>query len=183
MDILSKNKRFIKEKPGEKFKRILFLMPFIVGLIVPGIIMKISRDAKTKFFASTVIYSFITISIFLVALVLVFMKSDKDEKLFKIIRGRILGAAFLGVSVFLSMQVLNYYKDIPLILSSHYSYFDGNLTKVHFNNRGGYSTNLSFGNKEFKIDYKLSPQFTVIGKKYYIEFLPHSKFVMSLKIV
>lgn len=181
MYILSKNSRFIKEKPNEKLKRILFLIPFILVLLVPELIMIISRDAKVQFFASTIIYSFIIIIMFLLGLLLVFIRSGKDEKLVKIVWGRILGIAFLGISIFLSIQVSNYYKDIPVVINSDYSYFEGNLTNYHFNNRGGNSTSLIFGDITFKIYYKASPQFTIIGKKYYIEYLPHSKFVMSLK--
>ncbi len=181
MDILSKNNRFIYQKRNGTFKRILFSMVFIIILVVPVIILSTSRGPKIKFFAYIVCYSFWAIITSLIGLLCIFMKIDKDEGFVRMVRVKITGIGFLVFSILFIMPTYSYCRDIPVIISSEYSYFEGNLTNFHFTGGRSTSTILVFKDKTFKINYKVSPQFTVIGRKYYIEFLPNSKFVMSLK--
>lgn len=172
---MSKNKGFIKENPREKLKTKLFQILIIVGIILPFLILILVREPKIRFFADTIVFSSFAILISLIGLILVFDKTDKNIKFWIIIM------CFLFFSIFFIKSAFNYYKDIPFILNSDYSYFEGSLT--HYSTSGrGHTTTLIFGDKEFKIDYRVSPQFTVIGKRYSIEFLPNSKFVMSLKV-
>jgi hypothetical protein len=181
MDILSKNERSIYHKRSGMFKSIVFLILFIVGALFPVIILSTSSDPKSKFFAYTICYSFWGIVIFLMGLLFVFLKIDKNDEFVRVAKIRILGVMFLVISILFIIPAYSYCKDIPVIIRSDYSYFEGNLTNFHFTVGRVNSTTLIFNDKIFKINYKVSPQFTVIGKKYYIKFLPNSKFVMSLK--
>ena len=111
-------------------------------------------------------------------LISIFVKNEKEIKL----SSKILGLVFFVGSILLSIPVSNYYKDIPKIINSNYSFYKGNLTDVQIKRgRGVILTTITIKNEKFKIHGILSPSFTIIGKEYYVTFLPNTKFVISLE--
>lgn len=175
---MSRNKRYIKEKPVKNIKRTLILIVVLAWMGIPALILSIpNNNIKAKFFAYTMIYSCLVVVLFLFGILFVFA-SKKDMKL----RGIIFGTISLVGSILLIVPTLNYYKDVPKIINSNYSFYKGNLTNVKNNNfRNSISTILTINNQKFEIHGALSPDFTIIGKEYYVTFLPNSKFVIDLK--
>jgi hypothetical protein len=80
-------------------------------------------------------------------------------------------------------SIYPYYLDIPNIISSNYSHYQGNLINYYFKaSKGGYMTILIFKDNSFTIDHKVSSTYTTIGKKYYIKYLPNCRMVVNLTI-
>ena len=175
---MSRNKRYIKEKSGKNIKRTLILIVLLAWMVIPELILSIpNNNIKANFFAYTMVYSCLTVVLFLLGFFFVFT-SKKDVKL----RAITFGTISLVGSILLSIMTLNYYKDVPKIINSNYSFYKGNLTNVKNNNfRNSVSTILTINNQKFEIHGALSPEFTIIGKEYYVTFLPNSKFVIDLK--
>lgn len=175
---MSRNKRFIKEKPGEKVKGILILIVFLAWMGIPAFILSTPHNIKTSFFAYTMVYSFFVAFFFVLGLLFIFVKIEKKVKL----SSKILGVVFFVGSILLSIPVSNYYKDILKIINSNYSVYKGNLTDIQIKRgRGVILTTITIKNEKFKIHGTLSPDFTIIGKEYYVTFLPNTKFVINLE--
>jgi hypothetical protein len=175
---MSRNKRFIKEKPGEKVKGILLLIIIFAWMGIPALILSNPHSIKADFFAYTVMDSFFVVFLFILGLLCIFVKTEKKVKL----SSKILGVVFFGGSILLSIPVSNYYKDIPKIINSNYSFYKGNLTDVQIKSgRGVTLTTITIKNEKFELHSILSPSFTIIGKEYYVTFLPNTKFVISLE--
>ncbi len=174
---MSRNQRFIKEKPGEKVKGILLLIVLFAWMGIPALILSNPHSIKADFFAYTMIYSFFVAFLFILGLLSILVKTEKKVKL----SSKIFGVVFFVCSILLCIPVSNYYKDIPKIINSNYSFYKGNLTDVQIKKgRGVILTTITIKNEKFKIHGTLSPVFTTIGKEYYVTFLPNTKFVISL---
>jgi len=175
---MSRNKRFIKEKPGEKVKGILLLIVLFAWMGIPALILSTPHNIKIIFFAYTMLYSFFVALLFILGLLSIFVKTEKKVRL----SSKILGVVFFGGSILLSIPVSNYYKDIPKIINSNYSFYKGDLTDVQIKRgRGLTLTTITINNEKFELHSILSPNFTIIGKEYYVTFLPNTKFVISLE--
>jgi len=169
---LGRDKRYIKEKAGKKFKGILVFIVLFCCMGIPIVILTFSNNIKAKFFAYTMVDSFLVVILFLFGFFSVNIR----------VMGIVFGAICLVGSIYLSIPTINYYKDIPKIINSNYSFYKGKLTKVKDHRfERSISTTLTINNQKFEIHGALSPIFKIIGKEYYVTFLPNSKFVIDLK--
>jgi hypothetical protein len=79
------------------------------------------------------------------------------------------------------LAMINNIKDIPNVIHSDYKILEGNLTSYHIGRTGTKSSGTRFviNGIELYIDSR-DKEFFVVGDKYRVEYLPHSKFVMNL---
>jgi amino acid transporter len=181
MFILSRNKRFIKENQRKKSKITALLAVLFAGLILLFILM-FSPNKKARFLGDIICFSFIAILIFIIGVCLIISRPSKDDKLSDIVRIKGFGTVCLFISILLSIySLLDYYKDVPKVINSNYSSYEGKLTKLYVHYGRATSTTFIIGDKEFKVTGKFTTNPPIIGNKYHVEFLPNTKFVMSLK--
>jgi len=175
---LNRNKRYIKEKSGEKIKRIIILIVLLVFMVIPMLILTISSNIKAKFFAYTMFDTFLVVVLFLFGILFAFVTNKNKVK----IRSIIFTLICLVGSFYLIKPTINYYKDIPKIINSNYSSYKGNLTNVETHNSSrSISTILTINNQKFEIHGTLTPEFKTIGKEYYVTYLPNSRYVIKLQ--
>jgi hypothetical protein len=176
MDTLSKNKKFIEKKSVKMIK--IFLAASLVSIAIRYIPSIYNDGTKVKFFIYVIGFILLSIIPLSVGLYIMTYHLDKNIPFSKVVKLKALGGVLLIFSIVLNISLLNYYKDIPNIINSNYSSFKGKLTNFAYDGKSN-STSLIFGATRFTIDGRGS-DFTTIGKDYYVNFLPNSKFVMSL---
>lgn len=172
--LLKKNKLLIGKV------HVIPLIVFFVAIIIPFFLSR-STNLKVQFFGLTILSSSIVIFVFIIGMCAIIMHSKKENSLLQIVKLKFFGAAFLFISIYLGMNYsLNYYKDVPKIINSDYSSYEGQLTKFYVKYGRATSTNFTIGNKEFKVLGIFTNPLS-IGKVYQVKFLPNSEFVMSIK--
>lgn len=109
------------------------------------------------------------------------LSKNKGYKLSTIIRIKVIGAAVLLFSIFLTKQFIIFYEDIPAAINSNYSYFNGKLANFYVSHGKSTSTYVTIENEKFKINGDISKKgYLVNGDTYAVEFLPNSKYVIAL---
>ncbi len=74
----------------------------------------------------------------------------------------------------------DYLNDIPYVVNSNYSSSEGVLTDFYVRHRRSTRTYLTIDNNEFDISGEYNSNFLIKGRRYHIEYLPNSKFVMHI---
>ena len=173
---MSKKKKFIEKKSVKMIK--IFLVASLVSIAIRYIPSIYNDGTKVKFFIFVIGFLLLSIIPLSMGLYIMTYHLDKNIPFPKIVKVKAVGGVLLIFSIVLNISLLNYYKDIPNILNSNYSSFEGKLTNFAYDGKSN-KTSLIFGTTRFTIDGRDS-DYTNIGKDYYVNFLPNSKFVMSL---
>lgn len=177
-----KNRKFLK-RMNRKTERIVicsFIAILIISLIVPFSTMGIV-GRKIAFLGNTIGFTFICTVMFILGVIILFGKNDKDMNIVKNILLKIISAliAICSLVVFIE-YVVSYYKDIPKVFTSDYSICTGKLSNFYVNNGKYTSTDFVISENKFKVDGKFKSGFLVEGRKYRVEYLPNTKYVMNM---
>lgn len=175
------NKRYDVYKEASKRVVICMLLFFIV-LIVP-FILSISKNTVARFWGDIILYSLCTIFIFIVGIISIIPHKAKHIKVKKAISGMIMGILCLAISTWLFVDLLpQYYMDIPKVITSDYSVYEGQLTNFFVSHGRTVSTSFTIKDKKFKVYRVYSSDTLVIGKVYRVKYLPSSNYAMSLEV-
>lgn len=159
-------------------EKLLVLIPFFI--LILSFILYLSGNSKAEFWANIIIGTFFIIFALIIGLYSLLSK-NKGYKLSTIIRIKVIGAAVLLFSIFLTKQFIIFYEDIPAAISSNYSYFNGKLVNFYVSHGKSTSTYVTIENEKFKINGDISKKgYLVNGDTYGVEFLPNSKYVIAL---
>lgn len=177
MSFLGKN--WYKKYEDHKRKAIWFVVGIFTFLITAIITVNIP-DRKVHFFGTLIFGSIFALFAFSIGLFLL-RTAFRD----KISIGNRIFFIFLSidsilVSAFMVYDYSKEYQDIPYIVTSKYENKVGVLTNFYV------SPKFSKGGTEFEIDgthfyfgWKVKG-FFIKGKRYRVEYLPHSKYVMNV---
>jgi magnesium-transporting ATPase (P-type) len=177
-----KKKGFFKSMDMKKQRIILvsFLTIIIIIFSIP-FLSKGILGRKVGFFIEMIVFTLLALMMFVSGLWLFFEKSRKERGFFKKLFIKTISALItIGSIVIFIGYVADYYKDIPEVVTSDYSTCRGKLTSYRINSGRHASTDLTIDEKEFKVEGKLNSSFLVKGRKYCIEYLPNTKFVMNV---
>ncbi len=180
MNILN-NKQFAELKINEKPRLLILGVILLIGLIIPAILL-FSRDSKIKFWGEIVLFSFTLFILFILGVYSALFYGRNDNRVSTKFVIKAFGFVLVLGSIFFSKPFLfNYYKDIPLVLNSKYSSYEGELSTYYSSQGIGTSMTIAIGDKEFDLDKQPSPNFLSIGKKYRVSFLPNTKYVIKVE--
>lgn len=162
----------------EKQKRkIIWIVIGIIALLIIAIVTINIPDRKVNFF-STLIFESLFVSVALISGLYLFKTSLKNKlgignRIFHIF----LALNFIIVLSFMAYSCSKEYQDIPYIIASKYESKVGILTGSSSHSRHG--TEFEIDGIRFYFDRKIGDSL-VMGKRYKVEYLPHSKYVMNV---
>ncbi|GFZ29925.1 hypothetical protein CSC2_04510 [Clostridium zeae] len=152
---------------------------FIIGLIVP-FIMESSKNFKIVFLGHIIGISFFTILIFGVGISNLIIFKDKQENPSVKIKAKVLGTFLIILSIVFASMAAPYYKDLPNMINSQYEAYDGQLKDFKVIKGRTTITKLTVGDKDFEFNGQYSKSFLTKGKKYHVEVLPNTNYVVSV---
>lgn len=170
------------EKYTKKLKVITltFVGLVLISFIISFILM-VSKDTKKEYFGTVIGYSSFVIIMFILGVIQFIPSVYKGRKPFRLIVMWIMGFLWTVFSIMLIIGDLpNYYKDINSVISSDYSSYEGKLTNYHIVHGKSISTYFTIGDKEFHVNGKYDSGVLIEGRKYRIEYLPNTKYVINL---
>lgn len=173
--MLNKNNNFKKEKVIPSFIFFMIFVVLFVGLIV-SFLVSIFGGTKGSFFGGTIAITILCLFSFFTGIFHLIRTDEKHRMSIKALGVVLLLTSFAFMSI-----LIDYYKDVPKIINSEYSSYEGELTSFHVSHGRSTSTNLTIGNRTFEMSGEFSDKnFLIIGGKYRVEFLPNTKYVMNL---
>jgi hypothetical protein len=144
-------------------------------------ILIISKDTKKEYFGTVIGYSSFVVIMFILGVIQFIPSVYKGRKPLRLIIMWIMGFLWTVSSIMLITGDLpNYYKDIDKIISSDYSSYEGRLNSYHIVHGKSTTTYFIIEDKEFHVKGKYDSNFLIEGRKYRIEYLPHTKYVINL---
>jgi hypothetical protein len=155
------------------------IMLFFIGLIVP-FIMRSSKNFKISFLGQIISSSSLMLIMLGFGIYNLKISKDKNEKSSVKTRTKIIGVVLIIFSITIGVITLPYYKDIPNMMNSKYEAYDGQLKDVKVIKGRTTITKFTVGDKEFELNGQSSKNFLVKGKKYHVEVLPNTNYVVSV---
>jgi len=172
----TENKCLEKRKFNHK-SNIIFLAFFLLFFIAfsTSAVLKVFGGLKAEFYGNVIGYTFLSI-FFLTTGVVTLVVSTYDNKL----STKTLGFLFIIFTAIPAIYLPNYYKDLPKVLNSDYSCYEGELTDYYVAYGKFTHTHLTIGNEKFNMKCKPSAKNPPIkGRMYSVEYLPNTKFVVN----
>ena len=158
----------------------IFAIPvFFIGLIVP-LLMESSKNFKIVFVGHIIGISFFAFVIFGLGISNLGIIKDKGEKPSVKIRAKIICAVSIIFSIAIASMEIPYYKDLPNMINSQYEAYDGQLKDFKVIKGRTTITRLTVGDKDFEFNGQYSKNFLIKGKKYHVEVLPNTNYVVSV---
>jgi len=180
MNILN-NKQFVEMRINEKPRLVILGIILVIGLIIP-VILLFSNDSRIKFWGEIVLFSFTLIILFILGVYSAIFYGRNDNRVTTKFVIKAFGFVLVICSIFISRPFLfNYYKDIPPVLNSNYSSYEGELSNYYSSQGIGTSMTIAIGDKEFDLDKQPSSNFLSLGKKYRVSFLPNTRYVIKVE--
>ncbi|MBK1813291.1 hypothetical protein JHL18_21955 [Clostridium sp. YIM B02505] len=152
---------------------------FFIGLIVP-LIMETSKNFKIVFVGRIIGIDFFALVVFALGISNLIIINNKQEKTSVKIRAKIFGAVAIIFSIGIGSMIIPYYKDLPGMMNSQYESYDGQLKDFKVIKGRTTITRFTVGNKEFETSGQYLKNFLIKGKKYHVEFLPNTDYVVSV---
>lgn len=150
-------------------------------ILILSIIFIISSNKKIVYFGKMIGLSSFTILFFLLGIIQFFPSRHKIMSSAKSAIMKVFGFSWIICSILIATGDLpNYYRDIPNIVNSDYSSYEGNLTDYYIAHGRTTTTYFTIGEKKFKVDGKYNDGVLVKDKRYRVEYLPNTKYVMNL---
>lgn len=176
------NKRKRKKENNGYMKSIIISFSVVLLIILIVILCLTSSNDKVRFFSTLIVGLFFSIFSFVAGIIIILPNSGRDKSIKNIIIALCTSVLLILFSILMMSIFSNYIKDIPNVINSDYKVAEGNLTSYYV---GGGSTKKGKGTRfvingiEFYTTMRYNG-FLVVGDKYRVEYLPHSKTVMKL---
>jgi hypothetical protein len=154
---------------------------FALGLLVAKV-MNLFGGFKVKFIGIVLTYSFSAIVLFCLGSYYCILHKTEGYKYSSRISVRIVGIIFLLLTAYIGVSVLpKYYKDLSRVINSEYATYDGELMEVNTSSGTTTFTKFTLGKKRFVISKSISDKnFFVKGKRYHVEMLPNTDYVVQV---
>lgn len=155
------------------------IMLFFIALIVP-FIMRSSKNFKISFLGQIISSSFLMLIMLAFGIYNLKISKDNNKESSVKTRAKVIGAVLIIFSIAIGAITFPYYKDIPNMMDSKCEVYDGQLKDVKVIKGRTTITRFTVGDKEFELNGQSYKNFLVKGKKYHVEVLPNTNYVVSV---
>ncbi|GKU25046.1 hypothetical protein [Clostridium folliculivorans] len=163
----------------KKIVWIFVILAFCIGLIMP-LIMESSKNFKIVFVGHIIGLSFFSIVVFGLGISNLRIIKYKQEKPSVKISAKVLGTFLIILSIAFASMAVPYYKDLSNMMNSQYEAYDGQLKDFKVTKGRTTITRFTVGDKDFEFNGQYSKNFLIKGKKYHVEVLPNTNYVVSV---
>lgn len=166
-------------------KKLKITAAFLIGIIIVSFIISFaliaSNNKKAVYFGTVIAISSFVLVMFILGLIQFIPSIYKGRSRTKLIVMWIFGICWILASISLIIGDLpNYYKDIPKVINSDYSSYEGKLTSYHISHGRTTTTSFTIEGRQFHVKGEYDAGVLIEGRKYRVEYLPNTQYVMNL---
>lgn len=170
-----------KNKLSKRRKYAIAFIVVILVLMLSIFFASTSDNVKISFFGSFLSVIFFAAVMLVLAIVQFIPSVFKRRSKIIIVLMCLLACIWLLLSTVMITGVIpDYYKDMPSVLQSSYSSYEGELTNFYVIKARGTHTYFFLDNTKFTVIGEFKPGVLVKGEIYRVEYLPNIKKVIHL---